>query len=210
MVGMPRDGSRTRARLLDAAELLIERNGFAATSVDAILEEAGSSKGAFFHHFSSKRELAQALVARYVDADLGMLQQGLDAAADVDDPAKKVLAFLSFYETWADKLVAADSACLYIALVTEQNLLDEVSSAEIRRAVTGWRRGLAALLRPALERSGPGSAEVDVEELADHLFATFEGAYMLCRALGSPDPMRVQLRVYRQLVDRLMQGRPMP
>ncbi|WP_165949350.1 TetR/AcrR family transcriptional regulator [Kribbella turkmenica] len=207
---MPRNGSHTRARLLDAAELLVERNGFAATSVDAILEEAGSSKGAFFHHFSSKRELTQALVARYVDTDLGMLQQGLDAAADVDDPAEKVLAFLSFYEKWADELVTADSACLYIALVTEQNLLDEVSSAEIRRAVAGWREGFAALLRPALERCGVGSAEIDVEELADHLFATFEGGYMLCRALGSPDPMRVQLRVYRQLVDRLIQGRPTP
>jgi TetR/AcrR family transcriptional repressor of nem operon len=47
---------------------------------------------------------------------------------------------------------------------------------------------------------------VDVDELADHLFATFEGAYMMCRALGSADPMRQQLRVYRQLVEALISG----
>lgn len=200
---MPRDGSQTRARLLTAAESLIERNGFAATSVDAILEEAGSSKGAFFHHFSSKRDLAQALVARYVDADLGMLEEGLDAAAQVSDPIEKVLAFLGFYETWAEALVTAESACLYIAVVTEQNLLDEATSAEVRRAVSGWREGFVSLLDPALKERGMDQA-VDVGELGDHLFVTFEGAYMMCRVLSSPEPMRQQLRVYRQLVQHFL------
>lgn len=201
---VPRDGSRTRARLLDAAERLVERNGFAATSVDAILEEAGSSKGAFFHHFSSKSELALALVARYVDADLGMLDRGLEAAAGVDDPVEKVLVFLRFYETWAEELVTADSACLYIALVSEKDLLGHEGAAEILRAIHGWRDGFAALLRPALD----DDQGVDADELADHLFATFEGAYLLCRVLGSGYPMRVQLRVYRQLVENLLARGP--
>ena len=49
------------------------------------------------------------------------------------------------------------------------------------------------------------STEVpDAKELADHLFATFEGGYLLCRSLGSPEPMRAQLRVYRQLVQSLL------
>ena len=70
--------------------------------------EASSSKGAFFHHFSCKRDLDQALVA-VGDADLGMLHEGLKAAAGVDEPTEKVLAFLRFYETWAGELVSADS-----------------------------------------------------------------------------------------------------
>ena len=74
----------------------MERNGFAATSVDAILAESGSSKGAFFHHFASKRALASALVERYVDADLAMLGAGLEAAEVESDPVAKVLAFLRF------------------------------------------------------------------------------------------------------------------
>ncbi|MFL6105992.1 MAG: TetR/AcrR family transcriptional regulator [Marmoricola sp.] len=198
---MPRDGTKTRARLLDAAERLVERNGFAGTSVDAILAEAGSSKGAFFHHFASKQELAQALVARYVDADLDMLEQGLAAAAEVEGAQQKVSAFLRFYENWAEELVTADSACLYIAVVSEQALLDDTTAAELERAIRGWRDGFARLLRPAL-----AGRAVDVDELSDHLFATFEGAYMMCRVLGSPEPMRTQLRVYRQLVESVMQA----
>lgn len=195
---MPRDGSATRTRLLDAAEALVEQNGFAATSVEQILERAGSSKGAFFHHFASKQVLARALVSRYVDADLEMLAQGLAVAEQVTDQVERPLTFLRHYERWAEELVSAESACLYIAVLTERDLLDDVAVAEVDRAVRAWREGFAGLLRPALEHRG---SDLDAEELADHLFATFEGAYLMCRAARSPDPMRRQLRVLRQLVE---------
>ena len=205
MVCMPRDGSATRARILDAAESLIERNGFAATSVDQILEAAHTSKGAFFHHFDSKRSLSRALVERYVDADLGLLRAGLDACSDVADPVDRVLAFLAHYERWADELVSADSACLYIAVLTERDLLDDATSAAVQRAITGWRGAFADLLRPALAARVPQGAP-DVDALADHLFATFEGGYLMCRSLGSAEPMREQLRVLRQLVAALLRA----
>lgn len=199
---MPRDGLGTRTRILDAAERLVERNGFAATSVDQILEASGSSKGAFFHHFDSKRSLARALVDRYVDADLGLLRLGLDAVADVADPVERVLAFLRHYERWAEELVSADSACLYIAALTERDLLDEATRGAVQRAINTWRSEYAGLLRPAL--ASRQVDDVDVDELADHLFATFEGGYLMCRSQESPEPMRAQLRVLRQLVAVLL------
>ncbi len=199
---MPRDGSSTRARILDAAEGLVERKGFAATSVDEILDASGSSKGAFFHHFDSKRALAAALVERYVDADLDMLRLGVEAAQDVEDPRERALAFLAYYERWAAELVSADSACLYIAVLTERDLLDDATAAAVERAIRTWRDEFARLLRPALRAAGVRG--VDAEALADHLFATFEGGYLLCRSLRSAEPMRTQLRVLRQLVAALL------
>lgn len=194
---MPRDGTATRTRLLDAAEALVEQNGFAATSVEQILEAAGSSKGAFFHHFPSKQVLARALVSRYVDADLELLARGLAAADRVEDVAERPIAFLRHYERWSAELVSEESACLYIAVLTERDLLDDEALGEIDRAVRAWRDGFAGLLRPALAERASALAP---DELADHLFATFEGAYLMCRAARSPDPMRRQLRVLRQLV----------
>lgn len=199
---MPKDGSATRTRILDVAEKLVERNGFAATSLEQILEAAASSKGAFFHHFDSKRALARALVERYVDADLGLLRQGLDAVVDVADPVERVVAFLRHYERWAEELVSAESACLYIAVLTEHELLDEATAGAVQRAVRTWRAEYVALLQPALAASGVTG--VDAEELADHLFATFEGGYLLCRSFASPEPMRAQLRVLRQLMQALL------
>ncbi len=72
---MPRDGSATRQRILDTAERLVIDNGFAGTSVDQVVVESGTSKGAFFHHFPSKVDLARSLVARYAATDRRQLAQ---------------------------------------------------------------------------------------------------------------------------------------
>jgi TetR/AcrR family transcriptional regulator, transcriptional repressor for nem operon len=200
---MPRDGTATKVRILDAAERLFETNGFAATSVDAIIEASGTSKGAFFHHFESKRALSQALVERYVEVDLTMLQAGLDAVAHLTDPVERVLGFLRYYERWATELVSADSACLYLAVLTEKDLLDESTAGAVERAIVAWRVEFAALIRAALAARGL-RRRISPDDLADHLFATFEGGYLLCRSLRSAEPMRAQLRVMRQLVEALL------
>lgn len=202
---MPRDGTLTRERLLESAERLVERNGFAATSVDAILAESGSSKGAFFHHFASKRALASALVERYVDADLAMLRAGLDAAETESEPVAQVLAFLGFYENWSGDLTS-ESSCLYIAVITERDLLDDETAAQLERAIVGWRTAVADLFRKAYAARGLTDGP-DPDDLADQLFVIFEGSYLVGRALGSGETMRAQLRVYRQLVEALLTDR---
>ncbi|WP_433221306.1 TetR/AcrR family transcriptional regulator [Dactylosporangium sp. CS-047395] len=199
---MPRDGGSTREHLLDAAERLVERNGFAATSVEMILSEAGSSKGAFFHHFTSKRALAHALVERYVTADLGTLAAGLQAASAEREPKARLLRFLDHFVDRSAALTS-ESACLYIAVLVEQDLLDEQNSAQVERAILGWRESVAALMQAAFTAAPTTRPRPAPEDLADQLFAVIEGAFLMCRAAGSPEPMRRQLLVYRQLVAAL-------
>jgi AcrR family transcriptional regulator len=52
----------TRARLFDAAAILIGEQGLHATTVDQIVELAGVAKGTVYYHFRSKNELFQALL----------------------------------------------------------------------------------------------------------------------------------------------------
>ena len=77
---MSRDGTATRARILDAAQALVLEQGFGGTSVDAVIESAGTTKGGFFHHFRSKQELARALVERYAAEDMALLDDLFDRA----------------------------------------------------------------------------------------------------------------------------------
>ena len=57
-----RDFARTRARLIETAGQLFASRGYDRTvQSDAIIRQAGVSKGAFYHHFSSKEELLDAV-----------------------------------------------------------------------------------------------------------------------------------------------------
>jgi AcrR family transcriptional regulator len=65
--GTPREtqvarSARTRGALLVAARELFAENGFAATGREEIAERAGVTRGALYHHFASKTELAAAVV----------------------------------------------------------------------------------------------------------------------------------------------------
>ncbi len=200
---MPRDGTATRDRILSAAERLMTDQGYAATSVDQVIADSSSSKGAFFHHFRSKSDLATQVVDRYVRADLAHLDAALAAVAEIDDPAERILAFVRYFEDGADELLSEQSGCLYATVLAER----EFMGSDINRAVAGatlaWRRAFVDLLEPAL--AGHSSADdVDPEALADHLYTTFEGGFILCRTMEDPSAMRAQLRVFRQLLAALL------
>jgi AcrR family transcriptional regulator len=59
--------AKTRGALLAAARVLFAEKGFAATGRDEIAERAGVTRGALYHHFASKTEVAAAVVAELED-----------------------------------------------------------------------------------------------------------------------------------------------
>jgi len=201
---VPKDGTATKERILDAAERLVIENGFAATSLDAVIAESGTSKGAFFHHFASKLALAQTLVDRYAAADVAHLNHAVaQAEAATEDPVERVIAFLRVFEDGADELMAAQSSCLYVSILTERQLAQAGTSEQIAKAVVAWRTTLSRMLREALGTC-PGAPAIDTDALADHVFVTFEGAFILSRSMNDTHCMHAQLTVLRQLIECLL------
>jgi TetR/AcrR family transcriptional repressor of nem operon len=200
---MPRDGTATRDRILDVAERLMIDQGYRSTSLDQVIAESSSSKGAFFHHFRSKADLAHQLVERYVVADLAALDAGLAATAGIEDPAARVVAFVRFYEDGADEMMSERSACLFATVLAERELTGSDINDLVAKAELAWRTAIVDLLRPAIEARRP-AVHVDLDALADHMFTTFEGGFILCRALDDTSAMGAQLRVFRQLIEALL------
>ena len=77
----------TRQALVSSARTLFERNGFAATSVQSIVDDAGLTKGAFYYHFASKEELLRVIHDEYIDHQLAAVQAVL---ASTDDPGEQL------------------------------------------------------------------------------------------------------------------------
>jgi AcrR family transcriptional regulator len=67
-------GADTRKSILDVSLALFSKNGYDATSVAEICQDAGVSKGAFYHHFPSKQELFLALMETWLETVDGFFQ----------------------------------------------------------------------------------------------------------------------------------------
>jgi AcrR family transcriptional regulator len=70
---------QTRDRIVDAAWRVLERDGYAATSVKNIAQEAGVAQGLVHYYFSSKELLVVAAVNRCCD-ELSSIDSSTDAA----------------------------------------------------------------------------------------------------------------------------------
>lgn len=194
-----------RERILDSARHLVLRQGFSATTVDAVLEGAGASKGAFFHHFPSKAALGRALVERYADADARTLDDALAAAEEKeDDPGRQLIAFVRSFEEVADEVLEAQPACLFVSFIYESELGDDETAEAVAASILHWRERLLAKLEEAIA-ARPGFPEVDLPSLADHFFTVMEGGFLLVRALDDPTHMRAQLAHLRHYLELLFE-----
>jgi TetR/AcrR family transcriptional repressor of nem operon len=203
---MPRNGTETRTQLMDAAQALILAQGFAGTSVDAIIDRTGLTKGAFFHHFTSKHELARALVERYAAADVAMLERNIERAERLHrDPLQQVLIVLGLYEEMAEERPDATQGCLLASYLYEAQLFDDDIHEVIRANVAHWRARLGQKLRAAAKRHPP-RLPVDLDDLADMATVIVEGAYVMAKATKEPTVVARQLRNLRNYIELLFGG----
>ena len=81
-------GQATREQLVAAATRLFAERGFETTSVEAVLDAAGVSRGSLYHHFKSKEALFEAVLGA---AEVRIGEATLLAAAGVGDDPVDVL-----------------------------------------------------------------------------------------------------------------------
>ena len=78
-------GEATRGQLIAIATRMFAERGYEDTSIEAVLREAGVSRGSLYHHFASKEALFEA-VAEGVETSVG--EQTIAATAGLTDPVE--------------------------------------------------------------------------------------------------------------------------
>lgn len=104
-------GDATRSALLAVARRLFGTRGYAATSLQGIVESAGVTKGAFYHHFATKQELFLA-VFEQVQREIGreafvvhLDHEHPDVSPDAPGPAVRDLSAETNEQVWDHLLV---------------------------------------------------------------------------------------------------------
>jgi len=203
MAGMASKGEDTRNRILDAAQALVLGHGFAGVSVDQLIKSLGLTKGAFFHHFRSKNDLARALIRRYADEGLALFRDNLARAGKLsDDPLQQLLILVGLYEELFESLTEPYPGCLLASYVYELQQFDEETRAIINEEFIESRREVTKLIRATMNKYPP-RRPVDPMALADGFMSTFEGAFILSKSLDEADITVKQLRLYRTMIEAL-------
>jgi AcrR family transcriptional regulator len=104
----------TREKLFRAAVTLIAEQGFSATTVDEIAEQAGVAKGTVYYNFSSKNELFEELLRHGVELLTADLREAAASAAEaggghvdaLDAMVRAGLVFIDRYPSFTRLYVA--------------------------------------------------------------------------------------------------------
>jgi AcrR family transcriptional regulator len=158
----------TRVALLNSAEELFTRFGYEATTIEAITETAGFSRGAFYSNFASKDELFLSLVESRI-ADI--FEQIALAFQEGQTEAERIRSGGAFL----DSLLERDRQwCLLYMEFWSRAVRDPKLRRRFARQYELQRDGIAQMIEARYAELG---LEVDApaRELASTLVALFEG-----------------------------------
>jgi TetR/AcrR family transcriptional regulator, transcriptional repressor for nem operon len=190
-----------RTRLLDAAMQVIRAQGYSATTVDDICGAAGLTKGAFFHHFKSKEDLAVAAAAHFSE-----MAERLFAGApyrELADPLDRVLGYIDFRSAIIDGPIP-EFTCLLGTMVQEAYDTHPAIRQACDTYIGVHATGIAKDIEAAKAVYAP-NASWSAESLALYTQAVLQGAFVLAKAKGGPEVARDCVAHLRRYIEFLFQ-----
>ena len=168
-------------KLLDAAVHVIRSKGYSAARVEEICAAAGLTKGAFFHHFASKEDLAVAAADHWSE-----MTGALFAAAPyrkLADPLDRVLGYIDFRKALLTGELP-DFTCLAGTMVQETYDSNPAIREACARSISGHAATIERDIRAAIAKQGIKPAWT-ATSLALYTQAVLQGAFILAKATGS-------------------------
>lgn len=176
--------AQTRRKLLEAARTVFADQGVAGTSVDAIAEAAGFSKGAFYSNFQSKEELGLEVLRLLMQEE----SRALEAIAErfPDAPAA---AFAAVADVYADRSDGTNASLLGLELLLQASRDENfrVATRQIFEERMSTKAAVVARLAEAMGRRLRAESRL----IADAISAIGHGHAALTAGGANPSPIAV-------------------
>ncbi|MDQ4124634.1 MAG: TetR/AcrR family transcriptional regulator [Actinomycetota bacterium] len=144
--------AQTRGALLEAAARGLSRHGYGNLVLERVASEAGYSRGALYHLFASKEELALAVVDWVEEtwyAEMGPLME------DVDDPVEALVAVVRGHAVYCRRDVASVMMTLRVEFSDQDHPVGHAVDRAVRRVVRDCTRLIAAARKQGAIPPGP-------------------------------------------------------
>ncbi|MFD7024994.1 TetR/AcrR family transcriptional regulator [Promicromonospora sukumoe] len=186
----------TRQTIIDAAQVIMARKGWAAVGINEVLGAAGVPKGSFYHWFSSKDAFGEAMMRSYftdylADMDAIFARPGVSAADRL----------MAYWHSWRETQGLEDclGRCLAVKLGAEVADLSEPMRLVLKEGTAGIIDRVRGMVEEGLS---DGSLSVDGEPgmVAQTLYDLWLGASVMAKIHRDPAPMDNALFSTRQLL----------
>ena len=181
----------TRGALVDAARGMFSERGYAGVSTEEIVQAAGVTRGALYHHFKDKQDLFTAVVEQVEQEVLERV--GAAAVSETDPWEQQRVAVGAFLDACLDPAVQR------IILTDAPSVLGLAAWREIeaRYGLALVRAGLQLVMDAGLIEQQP------IEPLAHMLLGAMAEAGLLIAHAEDATAARAEVG---ESLDRLMQG----
>ena len=198
--GRRRAPDETRDRILGAAFEEFYRNGFQAGNVSTIVERAGVTKGALYHHFSDKAALGYAVVEEVIREPILEAYLGPLAEAEGDPLAALQDALRRRPDAFSETGIGF--GCPLNNLMQEMSPLDEGFRTRVAAALETWTEGFDEALRRARDR-GFVRADIDTRRVAAFAVAAIAGSFGPAKNAASVALLRANLETLADFLETL-------
>lgn len=189
----------TRLKILDAAMNVIREKGYNATRVEDVCDAAGVTKGAFFHHFSGKEDLAVAAAERWSSVTGQLFERApYHAPADSLD---RVKAYVDFRRMLIDG-ETPEFTCVAGTMAQEIHVTHPAIREATRAAIFGHAATLVDDITAAKAEHCP-NADWKPESLALFTQAVLQGGFILAKAENDAAVARDMADHLRRYIDLL-------
>ncbi|HEX5539470.1 MAG TPA: TetR/AcrR family transcriptional regulator [Methylophilaceae bacterium] len=178
--------------LLAARDLIMSR-GFAGMTVDSICEQAGVTKGGFFHHFGSKDGLGEAVLGQFWQ-DVAERQGGADfktAPTRLD----YVLGYLDHaIEAYQDPVIR--QGCMLAIFTMELSQTNPGLYRTSAEYFQTWKTELVGMFEQLKEELS--ITNFDAVAWSELFISTLEGALLLSKSSGDVGVIVRVLSLYKK------------
>jgi TetR/AcrR family transcriptional regulator, transcriptional repressor for nem operon len=187
-----------KTRTLKAGARIVHEKGFFGTGLAEVLEAADVPKGSFYFYFRSKEDFGLQLIDYYAD-HLKTTREKIYR----DESLPHLERIRRVFERQADSFRRHDfkGGCPIGNLSLEMGDRNPDFRKKLNQVFDEMKRNLADRLRLAREQ-GEIPESVDVEESADFILSSWEGALMQMKVSKSTEPHRL---FDRMIFERLLQ-----
>lgn len=187
---------QTTAYIIEKVAPIFNKKGYYGTSMSAITEATGLTKGAVYGNFKNKEDLAFAAFQYNVNLVVDQIKTAL---AEIDSPLLQLKALIDFYRKYL-KNTSAIGGCPIINIGVDANHQNSELLNKVKEVIKKLQYYIERMIVEG-QKAGEIKKNCEAKNYAKQIFASIEGAVFMTTIMDDDTYIEEMMRYLNQIID---------